>query len=49
MAEPEPLVQGYDEAAWAVTLDYHAHPLDVALATVDAVRANTAALIRRLP
>ena len=49
VAEPQPLVQGYDEAGWAVTFDYHAHPLDVALATVDAVRANTAALIRRLP
>ena len=44
-----PVIQGYDEAAWARALDYHAHPLDVALATVDAVRADTAALIRRLP
>jgi len=49
VAEPQPLVQGYDEAGWAVTFDYHAHPLEVALATVDAVRANTTALIRRLP
>lgn len=48
-AEPEPLVQGYDEAQWAVTFDYHAHPLELALATVDAVRANTTALLRRLP
>ncbi|MBI2014254.1 MAG: DinB family protein, partial [Candidatus Rokubacteria bacterium] len=29
--------------------DYHAHPLEPALATVEAVRANTTALIRRLP
>ncbi|MEK7387680.1 MAG: DinB family protein, partial [candidate division NC10 bacterium] len=27
----------------------HSHPLEPALATVEAVRANTAALIRRLP
>ena len=42
-------VLAYDEAHWAVTFDYHAHPLEPALATVDAVRANTVALIRRLP
>ena len=29
--------------------EYHGHPLDAALALVEAVRANTAALIRRLP
>ena len=49
VAEKDPLVLGYDENAWAVRLDYHAHPLDIALATVGAVRANTVALIRRLP
>jgi hypothetical protein len=49
VCEPDPLVLGYDEGAWAVTLDYHGHPLEPALATVRAVRANTAALLRRLP
>ena len=49
VAEPEPVIQGYDEAQWARTFDYHAHPLEPALATVEAVRANTTALIRRLP
>lgn len=49
VAEPEPVIQGYDEAQWARTLDYHAQPLEPALATVEAVRANTTALIRRLP
>ena len=49
VSEKEPLIQGYDEAQWARDFDYHAHPLDVALATVDAVRANTTALLRRLP
>ncbi len=49
VSEKEPVIQGYDEAQWARDFDYHAHPLNVALATVDAVRANTAALLRRLP
>ena len=49
MCTDNPVIQGYDEAAWARALDYHAQPVDVALATVDAVRADTAALIRRLP
>jgi hypothetical protein len=48
-AEKEPLIMGYDEAQWAITFDYHALPLEPALATVDAVRANTAELVRRLP
>jgi len=49
ISEKDPVIQGYDEAQWARELDYHAHPLDVALVTVDAVRANTTALLRRLP
>jgi len=49
VVEKEPLVLGYDQDRWAIALDYHNHPLDVALATVEAVRAHTAALIRRLP
>lgn len=48
-AEADPLILGYDEAGWARRLDYHQHPLEPALALVEAVRANTAALIRRLP
>jgi len=48
-AEPDPLIQGYDQDRWAVTLDYHNHPIEPALAVVDAVRANTAVLLRRLP
>jgi len=49
LTEADPVIQGYDQAQWAKTLDYHSHPLEPALATVDGVRANTAALIRRLP
>jgi DinB family protein len=41
-------LDNYDQDRWAVEFDYHAHPLDAALATVEAVRANTAPLLRRL-
>jgi len=47
--EKDALIVGYDQEAWAVTFDYHSHPLEPALALVAAVRANTVALIRRLP
>ena len=46
--EPNPVIQAYDEAHWAREMDYHAHPIDLALATVVAVRANTVPLLRRL-
>jgi hypothetical protein len=48
LVEKDPVIVGYDQAAWAVGLDYHAHPLEPALATVAAVRGNTAVLLRRL-
>jgi DinB family protein len=48
-AEKEPVIQGYDQEAWARIFDYHALPLETALAVVDAVRASTAALVRTLP
>ena len=47
--EPDPLIVGYDQEAWAVELDYHSRPLEPALAVVEAVRANTVPLIRSLP
>jgi len=49
LAESEPTILGYDQDAWATRLDYHAHPLEPAFRTVEAVRANTAALLRRVP
>ena len=49
LAEKETTILGYDQEAWAREFDYHAHPVDLALATVDAVRAHTAALLTRLP
>jgi hypothetical protein len=48
-AEADPVIQGYDEAEWARRFDYHEHPVALALALVEAVRANTVALLRRLP
>ena len=45
----DPLIAGYDQEEWARAADYHAHPIDVALHTVEAVRANTTALLKRLP
>jgi hypothetical protein len=49
IGEKQPTIVGYDQDAWAEILDYQAHPLDAALATVVAVRANTVPLLRRLP
>jgi hypothetical protein len=48
LGEAQPVIQGYDQDRWAVTLDYHALPVEPALATVEAVRANTVPLLRRL-
>ena len=48
VAEPDPLIVGYDQDRWATELDYHAHPLPLALATIRAVRANTVPLLQRL-
>ena len=49
VAEEKPLILGYDPDNWAAAFDYHSHPLEAALATVDAVRANTVPLLHRLP
>ena len=48
VAEKEPVILAYDQDNWAASLEYHAHPLDAALATIDAVRANTVPLLQRL-
>ena len=49
LAEPDPVIVGYDQERWARDFDYHALPLQPALATVDAVRGNTVPLLRSLP
>lgn len=49
LAEKEPTIAGYDQDVWARVFDYHARPLEPALAVVEAVRASTAALIESVP
>lgn len=49
LCEEKPLIVGYDQDRWAEGLDYRAHSLETALAVMDAVRANTTPLLRRLP
>ena len=45
----KPVIVGYDPDTWAREFDYANHPLDAAMATVKAVRANTAPILRGLP
>ncbi len=49
IAEANPVIVGYDQAAWANLLNYHARPIDVALDAVVAARASTAEFARSLP
>lgn len=49
VGEPSPTIAGYDQDRWARDMRYHALPLDLALAQVDATRAWTAAFLRSLP
>ena len=49
LAEKDPVVVGYHQSQWATVLDYDRHPLEPALAVVEAVRANTVVLLRQLP
>ena len=49
LTEEKPVIVGYDPDVWARQFNYTDHPLDAALATVEAVRANTAPLLRHLP
>jgi hypothetical protein len=48
IAEPDPLIVGYDQEEWTRRFDYHALPLEPSLATVEAVRATTTAMLRTL-
>ena len=47
--EDRPTIVGYDQDRWAKAFDYHGLPLEPSLAQIEAVRAWTATLIRRLP
>jgi hypothetical protein len=50
LAEPDPVIQGYDEAAWACApnLGYTELPVENSLAVFAAVRASSLDIIRRL-
>ena len=49
LAENDPLIVGYDQEEWARRFDYHALPIEPALAAVASVRAMTTALLHTLP
>ncbi len=48
IGEADALIVGYDQDRWANVFGYHDLPLEPALATIRAVRANTVPLLRRL-
>jgi hypothetical protein len=48
LAEKEPLIVGYDQDAWARLFDYHAQPLEDALAATAAARGRTVPLLRNM-
>jgi hypothetical protein len=48
LAEKDPVMVAYDPMHWAQEFVYAEHPLEPALVTVEAVRANTAPILRRL-
>ena len=49
LADPEPLIVGYDENEWARRFDYHASDPELALALVASLRAHTDAMLASLP
>ncbi|HEU4829376.1 MAG TPA: DinB family protein [Gemmatimonadales bacterium] len=48
LAEKDPTILGYDQDRWAELFDYHALPVEPAFQAIEAVRANTLPLIRRI-
>jgi hypothetical protein len=49
LADPEPLIVGYDENVWTRRFDYAASDPELALRLVETVRAHTSAMLDRLP
>src|SRR5438876_11647853 len=49
VAEPKPVIQGYDQARCAEVLDYHSARIQLALAAGDVMRAHTGNLLRQPP
>ncbi|MDQ3656164.1 MAG: DinB family protein, partial [Chloroflexota bacterium] len=48
LAEPKPMIVGYDQDTWVRTFDYGQLPNDLAFAMIAAVRASTFHLIQSL-
>jgi hypothetical protein len=48
VAEQDPVIVGYDQDEWARKFDYHSRQMGLALATVEAVRANTLPILHAL-
>jgi hypothetical protein len=48
LAEKNPLIVGYDQEQWARQFDYHAQPLDDALAATAAARRRTVPLLKAM-
>lgn len=48
LAEPNPIIAGYDQDTWVHTFDYGQLPIDLAFATISAVRASTNCVITGL-
>ena len=48
LAEREPLIVGYDQAAWARVFDYHAQSMEDAFAATELARRRTVPLLRSL-
>lgn len=48
VAEDNATILGYDPDAWARKFSYQDHPLDAAMLTVEAVRANTVPILRQM-
>jgi len=48
VAEPSPLIVGYDQEGWARAFDYHTVPVEPAFAVIDAVRTHTHLLLETL-
>jgi len=48
LAEPHPVIQGYDQEAWAVRLHYQERPIEPALAAFRAARETTAQLFEHM-
>ncbi len=48
VAEEKPVILGYDQDRWAQVFDYHSRAIPTAIATIEAVRANTLPIIESL-